>query len=121
MEQRMFTAIRRLSTFMMIDYVLVKSECKNYFEKLKAVAEVIWAKDPTIILIVGDFSYHKVITDPFNFAGADGGITTLTGHQKILQLAKQHDREAWFDVHVWTDGPRPDGTLESMFSYIDAM
>jgi hypothetical protein len=93
----------------------------SYFEKFKAVAEVIWAKDPAIILIVGDFAYHKVITDPFNFTGADSGITALTGQQKILQLAKQHDREVWFDVHVGTDGPRPDSSLQSMFSYIDAM
>jgi len=93
----------------------------KYFEKFKAVAEVIWAKDPDIILIVGDFAYHKVITDPFNFTGADGGINTLAGHQKILQLARQHDREVWFDLHVWTDGPQPDGTLPAMFSYIDAL
>ena len=93
----------------------------NYFAKFKAVADVIWAKDPAIILIVGDFSYHQVITDPFHFAGADSGITTMAGQQKILELAKQHGREVWFDLHVWTDGPRPDGTLASMFSYIDAM
>jgi hypothetical protein len=93
----------------------------RYFEKFQAVAKVIWAKDPAIILIVGDFAYHKVITDPFNFTGADSGITSLIGQQKILQLAKQHDREVWFDVHVGTDGPRPDSSLESMFSYIDAM
>jgi len=93
----------------------------SYFAKFKAVAEVIWAKDPSIILIVGDFEYHRVIADPFNFTGADSGITTLAGQQRILQLAKRHDREIWFDVHVWTDGPRPDSTLQSMFSYIDAM
>ena len=96
----------------------------NYFEKFKAVAEVIWAKDPAIILIVGDFSYHKIITDPFNFTGADGaggGVTNLAGQQRILQIAKQHGREVWFDLHVWTEGPRSDSTLESMFSYIDAM
>jgi alpha-L-arabinofuranosidase len=93
----------------------------NYFEKFKAVAEVIWAKDPAIILIVGDFEYHRVITDPFNLTGADSGITTLAGQQKILQLAKRQDREVWFDLHVWTDGPKPDSTLDSMFSYIDAM
>jgi hypothetical protein len=93
----------------------------NYFAKFKAVAEVIWAKDPSIILIVGDFSYHSVITDPFNFTGADSGITTLAAQQKILQLARQHAREVWFDLHVWTDGPRPDSTLPAMFSYIDAM
>jgi hypothetical protein len=93
----------------------------DYFKKFKAVAEVIWAKDPSIILIVGDFEYHRVITNPFNFTGADSGITTLAGQQRILQLSKQHDREVWFDLHIWTDGPRPDSTLESMFSYIDAM
>ena len=93
----------------------------EYFEKFKALAEVIWAKDPSIILVVGDFAYHRVITDPFNFTGADSGITSLAGQQEILQLAKRHGREVWFDVHVWTDGPRPDITLESTFSYIDAM
>ncbi len=94
---------------------------ENYFQKFKALAEVIWAKDPAIILIVGDFAYHQRIVDPFNFSGADGGITTLAAHQKILQLAKQHDREVWFDVHVGTEGPRPDSSLPAMFSYIDAM
>ncbi len=93
----------------------------DYFEKFKAVAEVIWAKDPAIILIVGDFSYHQPIADPFNFTGADSGITTLAAHQKILRLARQHHREVWFDLHVWTDGPQPDITLPSLFSYIDAL
>jgi len=93
----------------------------NYFEKFQSLAKVIWAKAPGVILIVGDFSYHQVITDPFNFSGADSGITTLAAHQRILQLAKQHDREVWFDLHVWTEGPRPDSTLPAMFSYIDAM
>ncbi len=94
---------------------------EDYFEKFKAAAEVIWAKDPSIILIVGDFSYHKVITDPFHFTGADSGIATLAAQQKILQLAQEHGREVWFDLHVWTDGPRPDSSLASMFSYIDAL
>jgi hypothetical protein len=93
----------------------------NYYKKFKAVAEVIWAKNPSIILIVGDFSYHKVITDPFNFSGADSGITTLAGQQKILQLAKEHNREVWFDLHVWTENPQPDGSLPGMFSYFDAL
>ncbi len=93
----------------------------NYFAKFKALADVIWARDPSIILIVGDFSYHQNIVDPFHFAGADSGITTLAAQQKILQLAKQHNREVWFDLHVWTDGPRPDSSLPAMFSYIDAM
>jgi len=94
---------------------------ENYFQKFKVLAEMIWAKDPEIILIVGDFSYHKVIADPFNLAGADSGITTLAAHQEILQLAKQHNREVWFDLHVWTENPHPDSSLPAMLSYIDVM
>jgi len=38
---------------------------------------------------VGDFGYHRVISDPFNFSGADSGITTLAAQQQILQLASR--------------------------------
>ncbi len=93
----------------------------DYFKKFKALAEVIWAKDPAIILIVGDFTYHKIIIDPFNFTGADSSITTLAAQQKILQLAKQHGREVWFDLHVWTEDPQPNGNVPAMLSYIDAL
>jgi hypothetical protein len=92
---------------------------ENYWQKFNAIAEAVWAKDSELILVVGDFSYHKSITDPFHFSGADGGITSLATHQKILQLAKEHAREVWFDVHIGTEGPYPDfgGTL----TYIDAL
>ncbi|MBI5383535.1 MAG: DUF1080 domain-containing protein [Verrucomicrobia bacterium] len=92
---------------------------ESYWQKFKPMAEAIWAKDAEIILVVGDFAYGQKIEDPFNFKGAAGGITSLAAQQKILQLAKQRNREVWFDVHIGTDGPRPDfgGTL----SYIDAM
>jgi DUF1680 family protein len=92
---------------------------EEYWQKFKPMAEAIWAKDPEIILIVGDFAYGQKIEDPFNFKGAAGRITSLAAQQKILQLAKQHNREVWFDVHVGTEGPRPDfgGTM----SYIDAV
>lgn len=93
----------------------------TYYQKFQALATAIWAADPDIVLVVGDFSYHQIITDPFNFSGADSGITTLAAQQKILQLAKQHNREVWFDLHVWTDGPRPDSSLASMFSYDTAL
>ena len=93
----------------------------DYVGKFKALAEVIWAKDPSIVLIVGDFSYHKIIADPFHFTGADSGITTLAAQQKILQFARRHGREVWFDLHVWTEAPPNDSTLPAMFSYIDAL
>jgi Domain of Unknown Function (DUF1080)/Alpha-L-arabinofuranosidase C-terminal domain len=92
---------------------------ENYFQKFKGIAEAIWARDPKIILVVGDFAYSQTIKDPFSFNGAASRITTLAAQQKILQLAKGHDREVWFDVHVGTDGPRPD--FGGTFSYIDAL
>ena len=93
----------------------------SYFRKFKALAEAIWTKDNDIILVVGDFVYGEPIRDPFNFRGAFSGITTLAAQQKILRLAKQHDREVWFDLHVGTDGPRPDATFAGMFTFIDAL
>lgn len=92
---------------------------EDYWQKFRPMAEAIWAADPEIILVVGDFAYGQTITDPSRFEGAAGGITSLAVQQKILHLAKQHNREVWFDVHIGTDGPRPDwgGTL----SYIDAL
>jgi len=90
-----------------------------YYEKFKSIAEVIWAKDPRIILVVGDFAYGEPIKDPFRFSGAAGGITSLAVQQKIMQLAKQHNAEVWFDIHVGTEGPRPD--FGGSLTYIDAL
>ena len=92
-----------------------------YFEKFAKLAEVIWKHDPRITIVVGDFLFSEIIRDPFNFKGSASQITTLAAHQKILQLAKKADREVWFDVHVGTDGPRPDSTLAGTFSFIDAL
>ncbi|MEN6534112.1 MAG: alpha-L-arabinofuranosidase C-terminal domain-containing protein [Bryobacteraceae bacterium] len=93
-----------------------------YFAKFKALAEVIWAKDPNVVLVVGDFVYSKRIRDPFHFEGAASKITSLAAQQKILHLAKQHNREVWFDLHVNTAQPSPaDGSLEGMFSFADAL
>jgi hypothetical protein len=93
----------------------------KYAGKFEALAKAVWAKDRDIILVVGDFVYGKPIRDPFKFRGAFSGITTLAAQQKILRLAKQHDREVWFDLHVGTDGPRPDATFAGMFTFIDAL
>jgi hypothetical protein len=93
----------------------------DYFQKFQALALAIWAKDTNVIPVVGDFSYHEVIKDPFHFTGADSRITTLSAQQKILHLAKEHHQEVWFDVHVWDDGPSIDPSLPAMFSYDDAL
>jgi hypothetical protein len=92
---------------------------ESYWQKFRPMAQAIWAKDPNLILVIGDFAYGQQITDPFHFTGAAAPISSLAAHQKILQLAKQHDREVWFDVHVGTDGPLPD--FGGTFSYIDAL
>jgi hypothetical protein len=92
-----------------------------YYAKFKALAEAIWAKDPEMILIVGDFAYDRPIADPMKFEGANSGITSLTAHQKILELARARNREVWFDVHVWTDGPGPSPSLRALPTYIDAL
>jgi len=93
----------------------------TYYQNFQALAQAIWAADTNVILVVGDFSYHQVISNPFSFSGADSGITTLAAHQQILQLARTNSRAVWFDVHVWTDGPTPDSSLAGMFSYDTAL
>jgi alpha-L-arabinofuranosidase len=76
-----------------------------YWRRFKPLAEAIWAKDPSIVLIVGDFEYKRPITDPDRVEGAPR-IKSLAAHKKILDLAKSRDREVWFDVHIWNHNPR---------------
>jgi hypothetical protein len=92
-----------------------------YFRKFAALATAIWAKDPSITLVVGDFAYNRRIVDPMKISGADSRIATMASHKKILELAKQHDREVWFDVHINTDQPQPSASLKALPSYIDAL
>ena len=92
-----------------------------YAEKFNAMAEAIWAIDKSITLIVGEFRFDENITDPASISKAASGITTLDGHRKILEFAKQHNQEIWFDVHTWTGGPRPDSSFEAMFTYNNAL
>lgn len=91
---------------------------ENYFKKFQALAEAVWARDSEIILVVGDWGYREPVRDPFHCRNFSG-ITSLAAHQKILRLARRHGREVWFDVHVGTDGPRPD--FGGTFSFIDAL
>ena len=76
-----------------------------YVARFEKLARAIWAKDPDIILIVGDFQYERPIADPAKLSGAASGITSLDGHRRILEIARRAGREVWFDVHVWTEGP----------------
>ena len=52
---------------------------EHYAAKFEALAKAIWAKDPDVILVVGDFAYGQPIHDPMKFTGAASGITNLAG------------------------------------------
>lgn len=75
-----------------------------YWQKFKPLAEAAWAKDANVVLIVGDFEYRQAITNPDDFDGAPK-IRSLATHDKILNLAKEHGRSVWFDVHIWNHSP----------------
>jgi len=92
-----------------------------YYKQFAALATAIWAKDPQVTLIVGDFVYAKPIEDPLKFSGAESGITSFVGQKKILDLARKHGREVWFDVHVGTDGPGPADDFKALPSYVAAL
>ncbi len=92
-----------------------------YWVKFKPLAEAIWAQDPQVVLIVGDFEYKRPITDPDHFEGAPR-IKSLAAHKKILDLAKAHGREVWFDVHIWNHNPREArGPIAALASFNDAL
>lgn len=77
---------------------------ETYWQKFKPLAEAIWAKDFDITLVVGDFIYRWPIVDPYK-TDSNPLIRTLSEHKKILDLATEHNREVWFDIHVSTDHP----------------
>ncbi len=89
-----------------------------YYLKFRGLAEAIWARDPAMILVVGDFAYSRVIVDPDRFDGAPS-IHSLAAHRKILELAREHDREVWFDIHVTTNQPPEPHDLKPELSFID--
>jgi hypothetical protein len=83
---------------------------EHYWQRFRAQAEAIWAKDRDLTLVVGDFAYNDRITDPFHFRGAPR-ISSLATHKKILELARARGRRVWFDVHVWNNEPRDPAKL----------
>ncbi|MDR3688004.1 MAG: DUF1080 domain-containing protein [Fimbriimonas sp.] len=92
-----------------------------YARKFEKLAEAIWARDPHIVLVVGDLCYADPINDPEHLTGAGSGITSLAAHREILKFAKTHRQKVWFDVHVGTEGPMPDSSLAATLSYVDAL
>lgn len=93
---------------------------ENYWTRFKPMAEAIWAADPDMTIIVGDFAFYEPIRDPFSFGGAPR-IKSLAAHQKILQLAAAHNREVWFDVHVGSESPVRLGGLYTLPTLVEAL
>lgn len=92
----------------------------DYWKKFQPLAQAIWAKDPSVIPVVGDFAYGKVIQDPYHF---DGGAAakSLVAHREILEFARAKGQEVWFDIHIGTDHPPEPHGLRSERSYIEQL
>jgi alpha-L-arabinofuranosidase len=105
----------------------------TYAQQFESLAAVIWKMDPQMRIIVGDFCYNNVITDPNHVTGACSGITNLNAQQQILAFAKQNNAEVEFDVHVWTGADHGSGSatqrgtpdaqqaLAAFDSYVDSL
>ncbi|MBU6400877.1 MAG: hypothetical protein KGS61_11205 [Verrucomicrobia bacterium] len=92
----------------------------EYVRRFKPIMEAIWAKDPDIIPVVGDFAYARPIKDPYQFTGAPL-IHSLAAHRQILELARQSGHPVWFDVHIGTDSPRDGQGLGGLPSFAAAL
>jgi alpha-L-arabinofuranosidase len=74
--------------------------------KFNLLAAAIWAKDPTMVLTVGDMGYNDVIAVPTQVTGAQSGLGTLEAYQSILNFAAANNGPLAIDVHTWTDNPQ---------------
>ena len=94
---------------------------EKYWERFQAIAEAVWAIDSEIVLVVGDFAYGQPLTDPDHIKGSASGITNLAAHRQILDLAKRHGREVWFDIHIGTEHPGALRDLEVVPTFVEAL
>lgn len=94
----------------------------DYASRFNAIADALKDVAPDLILIVGDFAYRNVITDPYNFTGSDAGITTLAPHKSMLDNAAENGQTVWFDIHWWSEsGDEPASYIEAAFSLYNAL
>jgi hypothetical protein len=94
---------------------------EGYYRRFEAIAKAVWAVDPRVILVVGDFAYTQPITDPMRVKGAVSGVRSLEAHGRILDLARRHRREVWFDIHIGTEHPGALAELAVVPSYVNAL
>lgn len=94
----------------------------DFARRFNAIADAIKDIAPDLILVVGDFAYRDVISDPYNFTGSDAGITTLAPHKSMLDNAAENGQTVWFDIHWWSEsGNEPVSYIEAAFSLYDAL
>lgn len=95
-----------------------------YWARFEPLARAIWAKDPSVVIVVGDFCYSQEIKDPWSFSGG-AVVNSLSAHKKILELAKAEGKSVWFDLHVGNDDPHqvfsPEGGYFGLLSYVKAL
>jgi hypothetical protein len=74
-----------------------------FAQKFTALAGAIWAKDPNLVLTVGDNQYHDIITDPNHVT--NGNVGSLSAYKTIVDFTAAHAGHLAIDMHIWTDGP----------------
>ncbi len=93
-----------------------------YAARFNAIADAVKEIAPELILVVGDFQYNHIITNPYSFTGCDSGITSLAAHKVILDNAVKNGQTVWFDIHFWSEtGDQPASLIEAAFSLYDAL
>jgi len=92
-----------------------------YADNFNNMANTVWDQEskwrtPKMILVVGDFYYNRLITDPNKIRSAS--VSNLDGHTSILKNAQKYgDKEVWFDLHIGTSVPHEaDGALAAAVS-----
>ncbi len=108
-----------------LQYIQIGNEDKvdqAFAGRFNAIANAVWALNPDVTLIVGDFEYKEVITNPNRFTGNSSGITSLAGHKLILDNAAEKGGRVWFDIHFWSEsGADPEQFFKPALSFYEAL
>ena len=108
-----------------LKYIQIGNEDKvdvSFAMRFNRIANAIWAIDSSLTLIVGDFEYKDIISDPMHVTGATSGITSLAGQKRILENALEQKGRVLFDIHFWSEsGADPMRFFPTAISFYDAL
>ena len=108
-----------------LEYIQIGNEDKvdtAFALRFNRIANEIWKLAPQLTLIVGDFEYKDVITDPMKISGATSGITSLAGQKLILENAVKKSGKVLFDIHFWSEsGSDPMQFFPTALSFYKAL